>query len=122
MSRLADEAMYFGAVADGVESQFDTIQMLKEQVAELNRRLAFNAKLLDENDKLREQLANALAANEHNLRVYHAAAAELRQQLSERDKQNLALKDALIKWRQQAFPGTDQRRVIERDFPTEPKP
>ena len=61
MNRLADEAMYFGAVADGVESQFDTIQMLKEQVAELNRRLAFNAKLLDENDKLRQQLDTAWA-------------------------------------------------------------
>ena len=58
MNRLADEAMYFGAVADGVESQ-------QEKIADL-----------------RQQLANALAANEHNLRVYHAAAAELRQQLA----------------------------------------
>jgi transposase-like protein len=47
---------------------------------------------------------------------------ELRQQLAESEKQNAALKEALIGWRQRKFPYTDQRRVIERDFPTEPKP
>ena len=34
MSRLADEAMYFGAVADGVESQQEEIAALRQQLAE----------------------------------------------------------------------------------------
>ena len=107
------------------EEMLRKIERVKEDaevsglMASAKNRLHLQAKKIGE---LHQQLANALAANEQNLKVYHAAAAELRQQLSERDKQNLALKDALIKWRQQAFPGTDQRRVIERDFPTEPKP
>ena len=34
MSRLADEAAYFGAVADGVESQQEEIAELRQQLAE----------------------------------------------------------------------------------------
>ncbi len=34
MSQLADEAMYFGAVADGVESQQEEIAELRQQLAE----------------------------------------------------------------------------------------
>jgi len=33
MSRLADEAMYFGAVADGVESCKEEIESLRQQLA-----------------------------------------------------------------------------------------
>ncbi len=40
----------------GKEASDAEIAELREQVAELNRRLAFNAKLLDENDKLRERV------------------------------------------------------------------
>lgn len=118
---------------------------------------AMCAELEDNRDQLRRQLSNALAANEQNLKVYHAAAELLRQQLAaaetrlegvkqQRDvervsylnefdknqvliqqladsqKQNVALKEALIGWRQRAFPGTDQRIVIERDFPTVVRP
>lgn len=32
-------------------------------------------------------------------------------------QQNRALKEALIGWRQKAWPGIDQRAVVERDFP-----
>ena len=44
--------------------------------------------------ELRQQLANALAANEQNLKVYHAAAAELRQQLAEKETQRQNLMTA----------------------------
>lgn len=35
MIRLADEAMYFGAVADGVESQQEEIAKLRQQLSSL---------------------------------------------------------------------------------------
>ncbi len=41
MSRLADEAMYFGAVADGVESQQEEIAALRQQVTLLREALRF---------------------------------------------------------------------------------
>ena len=44
---------------------------------------AMCAELEDNRDQLRRQLSNALAANEQNLKVYHAAAELLRQQLAE---------------------------------------
>lgn len=34
-------------------------------------------------------------------------------------QQNRALKEALIGWRQRAWPGIDQRAVVERDYPEE---
>ena len=60
MSRLADEAMYFGAVADGVESQQEEIAALRQQLADLNRICEFdqktNEQLLEQRDQLRKQV------------------------------------------------------------------
>ena len=39
MSLLADEAMYFGAVADGVESQQEEIAELRQQLAEREKQI-----------------------------------------------------------------------------------
>jgi hypothetical protein len=48
---------------------------------------------------------------------------ELTDAIAERDieivslrKQNKQLKEALIKWRQREWPGTDQRSVVESEF------
>ncbi len=60
MSRLADEAAYFGAVADGVESQQEEIAELRQQLADLNRICEFdqktNEQLLEQRDQLRKQV------------------------------------------------------------------
>ena len=42
---------------------------------------------------------------------------ELEHQLDELRKQNKSLKESLIKWRQREWPNTDQRAVVEREFP-----
>ena len=39
MSQLADEAMYFGAVADGVESQQEEIAELRQQLADVRNQV-----------------------------------------------------------------------------------
>ena len=70
-NRLADEATYFGAVADGAASRDD-------EVAEL-----------------RQQLADVKTVSDHNLKVYQEAAEKLRQQLAEREKQVTLLREAL---------------------------
>ena len=70
MSRLADEAIYFGAVADGAESQQEGIAELRQQLADMTkerdkakampmkyRRMEFNAQLQDEAESLRQQLS-----------------------------------------------------------------
>lgn len=56
-NRLADEATYFGAVAEGAASRDD-------EVAEL-----------------RQQLADVKTVSDHNLKVYQEAAEKLRQQV-----------------------------------------
>jgi hypothetical protein len=41
----------------------------------------------------------------------------LRAKLLEIEEQNKQIKEALIRWRQREYPGTDQRLIVERDFP-----
>ncbi len=46
MSLLADEAMYFGAVADGVESQQEEIAELRQQLAEAQAEVLEQARIV----------------------------------------------------------------------------
>ena len=66
MSRIADEAMYFGAVADGVESQQEEIAALRQQLAEsenLRQGVEFGMDCANaESVRLRQQLADCYAA------------------------------------------------------------
>ncbi len=63
MSRLADEAMYFGAVADGVESQQEEIAELRQQLADSQEECNALRRIHAENIAiLTRETAQALAA------------------------------------------------------------
>ena len=69
MSRLADEAAYFGAVADGVESQQEEIAALRQQLAEAQAEALEQARIVgmgaEREIDLRQQLAAFHSAVEH---------------------------------------------------------
>ena len=68
-------------------------------------------------DDLRQQLASLEQEVEQCCYGESLAFAAMRQQLADSQKQNASLKEALIGWRQRAWTGTDQRAVVERDYP-----
>ncbi len=78
MSRLADEAAYFGAVADGVESQQEEIAALRQQLAEKEtqrqnlmtayQRQGDSAQVII--TELRQQLADMTAERDAYMRDY----------------------------------------------------
>jgi chromosome segregation ATPase len=106
MSRLADEAMYFGAVADGVESQQEEIAELRQQLADRDEQISDLTISSDtyfaernsardvwrraskDRDELRQQLAASEQDRQDQIDLTIERAEEvkqLRQQLDERD-------------------------------------
>jgi hypothetical protein len=81
MNRLADEAAYFGALQDGVDSQ-------RERITELEQQLAAKD---EENTALKIQLLNRSVSNMESSANF--ALAELKQQLAEREKQIKAMQE-----------------------------
>lgn len=59
----------------------------------------------------------AMTYDEELILYFLNESVKLREQRGRLVKQNRELKDALIRWRERTWPGTDQRAVIERDFP-----
>ena len=110
MNKLADEAAYFGAVADGVESQQEKIANLEKQLADKQKELAdltterdtfymtYRITCDEDTKKLEQQLAEFKHGHEvaelkamfaeldrvatHNYAIKDAEIAELREQLA----------------------------------------
>lgn len=79
MSRLADEAAYFGAVQDGVDSQQELVESLRQQLKEVQ----------DENKRLTSMPFSSETARSV---AYGRKVDELKQQLAASQKQNVMLR------------------------------
>ena len=126
MSRLADEAMYFGAVADGVESQQEEIAALRKQLADseaavsgwkasAENRLQIQGEREKTIAELRQQLADLNRICEFDQKTNE----QLLEQRDQLRKQVTLLRDALEYHQGQTRP---IQTTIDALAATEPKP
>ena len=118
----ADNGFSHGDYADTMRTAADTIERLTAELADYRKALEVRNKQLGvacmKHDLVHSLACGICLTETRDLAEHWAILAEQRRvELGECRKEARSMRQALIGWRQRAWPGIDQTVVVDRDYP-----